>query len=638
MRIFNAGVGKFFKMIYSSMSADKAVNNKPANNKPANNKPGNNKPGNNRPANNGSDMNYPPLRIGSNLFNNTAKNNKSTPELLDNKTINLISRYDVTMLDVNKSSTRHGAGTYGYVTSAEITFKFKGYRRKKLISAMKVSTDPKVLTHGIPDDIIRECATYARILKSDNIAKGLFAKIHKDSQSMILEHYSVNIQDLFEKMAIPWDVRDDLIRAIFYQIVHGLKELHELGFIHKDLKPANILLSYDGRVLIADFGLTSYLVNGSDKPQDFYMKETTPYIEPPEGNNALKNHLIGKSYDIWSLGSVLTYMICRSNIFDMWSEFGPLWRDETKPLLMSKYKEHKKTIIDYFDDNLQKRAPKPSNDFLGFAKDLLDKMLNIENPEARPTAEDILKHDWFNGLTLERAMDTVKTALTLPSSNKKNNFGNAGKTKIVAATRKTSFANAAIHMPSYFQIVPHKLVTRFLNDELHAEIATEIKLLFKGFSEYFYEYLHGLELFNRVVLKNPELNSKLYLFTCFNITFKITANDSIGPNEFKYIVSNGYARDGAEITRAEINIIKLLNGDTHPQVGGFLDKITSKISSTEGTNYKKLSAALKILNKIFTGSDEIDNYIDIKDEDTTFNMTIEKSEQVTHLVRHLPKI
>jgi serine/threonine protein kinase len=616
------------------MSADRAANNKPAKNEPVKNEPVNSKP-----ANNGSDMNYPPLAVGSNLFNNkTAKNNKSTSELLDNKTINLISRYDVTMLDVMKSSTKHGAGTYGYVTSAEITFKFKGHRTKKLISAMKVSTDKNILTSGIADDIIRESATYARILKSDNIAKGLFAKLNKGEQFMILEHYSVNVDDLFQNMAIPWDVRDDLIRAIFYQIVHGLKELHDLGFIHKDLKPANVLLSYDGRVLIADFGLTSYLVNGSDKPQDFYMKITSPYIEPPEGNNALKNHLIGKSYDIWSLGSVLTFMIYRSNIFDMWSEFGALWREETKPLLIAKYKEHKKTIIDYFDNNLRTRPVKPSNDFLGFAKDLLDKMLNIENPEARPTAEDILKHDWFNGLTLERAMDTVKTALTLPSSNKKNNFGNAGKTKIIAATRKASVTNAAIHMSSYFQIVPHKLVTRFLDDELYGGIAKYIKVYFEEYSENFYQYLHGLELFNRVVLKNPEFNYNLYLITCFNIALKITQYDSVGPMDFSSIVSDGYAKSRGEILTAEIDIIKLLNGDTYPQVGGFLDKITSKISSTEGTTLDKLDVALKILNKIFKSSDEIDNYVEIKDGDEAFKMTISPKKQIDHLVRSLPKI
>jgi hypothetical protein len=81
-----------------------------------------------------------------------------------------------------------------------------------------------------------------------------------------------------------------------------------------------------------------------------------------------------------------------------------------------------------------------------------------------------------------------------------------------------------------------------------------------------------------------------------------------------------------------------LNGDTYPQVGGFLDKITSKISSTEGTTLDKLDVALKILNKIFKSSDEIDNYVEIKDGDEAFKMTISPKKQIDHLVRSLPKI
>jgi serine/threonine protein kinase len=77
------------------------------------------------------------------------------------------------------------------------------------------------------------------------------------------------------------------------------------------------------------------------------------------------------------------------------------------------YQASKNKIINYFDENLAGRTVKPSDIFLESAKDLLDKMLNIQ-PEARPTAEDILKHKWFDGLTMTTAINIVRQALQAP--------------------------------------------------------------------------------------------------------------------------------------------------------------------------------------------------------------------------------
>lgn len=46
---------------------------------------------------------------------------------------------------------------------------------------------------------------------------------------------------------------------IFHKLVSGIAKLHEMGIIHRDIKADNVLLSGNGAVQLADFGLCVFM-------------------------------------------------------------------------------------------------------------------------------------------------------------------------------------------------------------------------------------------------------------------------------------------------------------------------------------------------------------------------------------------
>ena len=94
------------------------------------------------------------------------------------------------------------------------------------------------------------------------------------------------------------------------QIANGLAYMHRNGFVHKDIKPANILLK-DGIIKITDMGISKKLIPGQSRVSKTTACGTPDWIAPEYSNYDSESYDFACPGDIWALGCVLHYLFTR---------------------------------------------------------------------------------------------------------------------------------------------------------------------------------------------------------------------------------------------------------------------------------------------------------------------------------------
>jgi eukaryotic-like serine/threonine-protein kinase len=103
------------------------------------------------------------------------------------------------------------------------------------------------------------------------------------------------------------------IAMLIADAAEGLEYAHSCGIVHRDVKPANLLLDVRGKIWIADFGLAQ-ITTGEHVTQTGDMLGTMRYMSPEQASGS--RGVVDHRSDVYSLGATLYELLARRPVFD----------------------------------------------------------------------------------------------------------------------------------------------------------------------------------------------------------------------------------------------------------------------------------------------------------------------------------
>lgn len=257
-----------------------------------------------------------------------------------------------------------GKGGFGQV------WKVKNKHTDK-VYAIKVINKQFILKENMSDQINREIEIMYRT-NHPHIIKLYNHYEDDDNFYLILELASKGqLYNLLKKLK---RLDEKTVAQIMRETISAVKYLHSLNppIIHRDIKPENILLDYENRAKLADFGWSNFLEN--NKTRDT-LAGTPEYLAP----EMVMKSGHDEGVDIWSIGVLIFELLAGRPPFEFKGDINKLYSD------------------------IRNLRIKWTDDFSILAKDLVSKILRFKSSD-RISLNNILNHPWFKETPLIRPM------------------------------------------------------------------------------------------------------------------------------------------------------------------------------------------------------------------------------------------
>ncbi|KAG5241598.1 MAP3K epsilon protein [Salix suchowensis] len=291
-----------------------------------------------------------------------------------------------------------GKGAYGRV------YKGLDLENGDFVAIKQVSLE-NIAQEGL--NIIMQEIDLLKNLNHKNIVKYLGSLKTKTHLHIILEYVENGSLANIIKPNKFGPIPESLVAFYIAQVLEGLVYLHEQGVIHRDIKGANILMTKEGLVKLADFGVATKLTEADVNTHSIVG---TPYWMAPE---VIEMSGVCATSDIWSVGcTVIELLTCVPPYYDL----------QPMPALFR--------IVQ--DDN----PPIPDS----LSPDITDFLCQCFKKDAtqRPDAKTLLSHPWIlksklNSFRLRSVQEDVSVDTVILNGDKQGTDQNSSVDKTEAS-------------------------------------------------------------------------------------------------------------------------------------------------------------------------------------------------------------
>ncbi|CAD8067749.1 unnamed protein product [Paramecium sonneborni] len=234
----------------------------------------------------------------------------------------------------------------------------------------------------IDQSTIREIAALSSLKGQNHIVPLQKVIFEKGCVYIVLPFYPYNLYEHIKRNS------EINYKKVFKQLLLGVYNIHKQGFMHRDLKPLNILVDENQNVYISDFGIARMNFGQCRNFNSICEKHSYEY------------HV---SVDVWSLGCVFYQIVMREILFYGDCQIEMLFKIFSKLGTPSAFIAPSLCNLPLFNENAAFPRFYPTKYLyqqellskIGYeGADLIDRMIQLE-PSRRITMSEALQHQYF---------------------------------------------------------------------------------------------------------------------------------------------------------------------------------------------------------------------------------------------------